>query len=115
MLSEPTLNRAPLDELVEVLGAPAALEMIAQVRQTLGRRAKELRDGALEGHGSLRVSAHKLTGLAATFGLEALAEAAAQLEIAETAGDWDDRALDDLDREVGRAIDVLDAYLTEPP
>lgn len=111
MRSEATLNCAPLDELAEVLGAAAALEMIAQVRHTLRRRAEEIRAIADDDRRSLRISAHKLAGLAATFGLETVAQTAGQLEISDACDSERGRELDSLDREVARAIDILDAYL----
>lgn len=75
------LNPAPLDELVKFLGAAPAAEMIAKVVPSLDLRQAEITAAAATSAEALRKAAHKLAGLASSYGLAALSDAARAIEV----------------------------------
>jgi HPt (histidine-containing phosphotransfer) domain-containing protein len=103
------LNSARLDSLVKYIGVPAAAGILEKIPATLDERLAAL--GAAVGSAdAIAAAAHKLAGLADTYGMTTLAEAMRRLE-QEPGAAFSPAAveglIDDVKKEIGEYLITL--------
>lgn len=77
---EATLDRGPLDELIQYLGPDRLIAMIDKVPDALEARLADVRSAAGKPAEVGRMAAHRLKGLASTYGLRRIAALALAFE-----------------------------------
>ncbi len=104
-----TLNSARLDSLTKFIGVPAATGILEKIPATLDERLAAL--GAATGStDAVAAAAHKLAGLADTYGMTALAEAMRRLEQEPDAAFSPaavEGLIDDVKKEIGEYLIAL--------